>query len=156
MSHTPKPLSSACRRHFVLDDPSATLALGARFAAHLQIGDSVLLYGELGAGKTTFVRGLIQALMGQTEVPSPTYTLVQVYDTDIGEVWHGDMYRLERPQDCEELGLPDAFDDAICLIEWPDKLGDYAPQDALMLELEFDGDARRATLSGARDWITDV
>ena len=133
------------------------MALGARLAAHLKSGDVVALHGGLGAGKTTLVRGLLQALLGDdVEVPSPTYTLVQVYDTDIGEVWHGDMYRLARPEDGEELGLWDAFEDAICLIEWPDKLGGFWPRDALSITLDFKDAGRTARITGARKWIADV
>lgn len=143
--------------NFLLSNNQETLALGARLSTHLRVGDVVALHGGLGAGKTTLVRGLLQALLGEDcEVPSPTYTLVQIYETDIGEVWHGDMYRLSRPEDGEELGLFDAFEDAICLIEWPDKLGDFWPRDALSLTLDFHGEGRMATLSGHRDWIVDV
>lgn len=144
-------------RKFPLNDARDTLALGARLSGHLRVGDVVALRGGLGAGKTTLVRGFLQALLGdETEVPSPTYTLIQIYDTARGEVWHGDMYRLERPEDGEELGLFDAFEEVMCLIEWPDKLGDFWPKDALTLSLDFDGDGRVATLSGHRDWIDDV
>ncbi|MGB0908025.1 MAG: tRNA (adenosine(37)-N6)-threonylcarbamoyltransferase complex ATPase subunit type 1 TsaE [Maricaulaceae bacterium] len=143
-------------RTFDLGDESATLALGARLAAHLAAGDVVALRGDLGAGKTTLARGLIRALIGETDVPSPTYTLIQTYDTPRAELWHGDMYRLERPEDAYELGLLDAFEDCICLIEWPDKLGDLWPEDALDTHLTFDGEGRIATLSGDREWIENV
>lgn len=140
-----------------LPNAQATLALGARLAAHLVPGDVVALHGGLGAGKTTLVRGLLQALLGDdVEVPSPTYTLVQVYETNIGEVWHGDMYRLARPEDGEELGLWDAFEDAVCLIEWPDKLGGFWPKDALSITLDFQDAGRSARIMGARDWIANV
>ncbi|WP_371397026.1 tRNA (adenosine(37)-N6)-threonylcarbamoyltransferase complex ATPase subunit type 1 TsaE [Fretibacter rubidus] len=153
MSHAP----AISNQTITLPDTGASLALGGRLAAHLKPGDVVALHGDLGAGKTTLVRGLLQALLGAAvEVPSPTYTLVQIYDTDIGEVWHGDMYRLEQPKDGEELGLWDAFEDAICLIEWPDKLGGFWPRDALSITLGFDGEGRVATLTGQRDWIKHV
>ena len=93
-----------------------TLALGATLAEVVVPGDIIALTGDLGAGKTTLARGLIHALCGEIEVPSPTYTLVQMYDTPKGEIWHCDMYRLEQPRDAYELGLIEAFDTAICLI----------------------------------------
>ena len=131
-----------------LQDEAATLALGARLAPLVTTGDVIALSGDLGAGKTTLARGLIAALCGDIEVPSPTYTLVQTYDTPKGELWHCDMYRLERPEDGYELGLMDAFETAICLIEWPENLGDLLPRDCLKIDIGFDGVSRKATLSG--------
>lgn len=143
-----------------LGDEAATLALGAAIAAHIAAGDVLALRGDLGAGKTTLARGIITALLsglaGETEVPSPTYTLVQSYDTPKGELWHGDMYRLERPEACIELGLEDAFLDCICLIEWPDKLGGFLPETAINLTLRFDGDGRAARIEGSKNWIEDL
>jgi len=130
---------------------TATMALGARLAAILRTGDAVALTGGLGAGKTTLVRGLIQSVLGSIDVPSPTYTLVQSYNMPGYELWHCDMYRLERPEDGYELGLIDAFEEAVCLIEWPDKLGKLMPESALTIDIAFDGDGRVATLSGFGD-----
>jgi tRNA threonylcarbamoyladenosine biosynthesis protein TsaE len=84
------------------------------------------------------------------DVPSPTFTLVQVYDADGDEIWHADLYRLTHPDEVLELGLEDALADAICLIEWPDRLGPYAPKGALHLRLDAAGEGRRARLSGGR------
>ena len=142
---------------FDLKNDVATQQLGARLAVFLKPGDVLGLRGGLGAGKTSLARGFLQALIGEaTEIPSPTYTLIQVYETDNGEVWHGDMYRLKQAEECEELGLLDAFEDAICLIEWPDKLESYWPEDALDIILEFSGEGRRATLTGSKEWIMNV
>ena len=106
-------------------------------AQNLCPGDVVLLSGEVGVGKTHFARALIQSLLVSPEdVPSPTFTLVQTYETIKGEVWHADLYRLMSTLEIEELGLADAFDQAICLVEWPDRLGDLTPPDALHLHLE--------------------
>lgn len=128
--------------------------MGRAIAPRLRAGDTLALRGALGAGKTTLARGLIRALCGAVEVPSPTYTLVQIYETDKGELWHGDMYRLERPQACLELGLEDAFLDAICLIEWPDNLGAFLPQNAINLSLSFgEKSGRRLEISGEVPWI---
>lgn len=105
-------------------------------APNLKSGDTILLNGPVGAGKTHFARAFIKALLVNDEdVPSPTFTLVQTYDSLRGEVWHADLYRLSEEQEIEELGLSDAMIDAICLIEWPDRLGSYAPDDALNITL---------------------
>ncbi|UWR26361.1 tRNA (adenosine(37)-N6)-threonylcarbamoyltransferase complex ATPase subunit type 1 TsaE [Sulfitobacter sp. S223] len=120
-----------------LHSPDETAALAQRLGAKLTAGDTLLLSGDVGAGKTHFARALIQSLLSQPEdVPSPTFTLVQTYEAASGtEIWHADLYRLGDPSECEELGLTDAMDDAICLIEWPDRLADLRPQDALDIAL---------------------
>jgi len=117
-----------------LPSPEETAALARRMGAILRPRDVLLLSGGIGAGKTHFARALIQSLQDDPEdVPSPTFTLVQVYDTNAGELWHSDLYRLSHPDEIVELGLTEAFDTAICLIEWPDRLGDLVPDDALIL-----------------------
>ncbi len=131
-----------------LANESETLALGAKLSRRLAAGNVVALTGDLGAGKTTFSRGVIRALCHEDEVPSPTYTLVQVYDAPDCEVWHCDMYRLERPEDAYELGLMDAFEEAICLIEWPEKLGSLLPENAYHIHFAFDEDRRVAMIKG--------
>ena len=124
------------------------LSLGAKLAAQLCAGQTVALTGGLGAGKTTLARGMIQSLLGEIDVPSPTYTLIQTYECRDFELWHCDMYRLERPEDGYELGLEDAFEDAVCLIEWPDKLGALFPEDALSIHIDFEGEGRKVSLTG--------
>lgn len=131
-----------------LKSPDDTLALGARIAPLLIPGDTLYLEGDLGAGKTTFARGLIQSRLGPIEVPSPTYTLVQTYDWGDTELWHCDLYRLERSEDAYELGLIDALDEVISVIEWADRLGDLGPVNPLKITITFDGESRLATLSG--------
>ena len=134
-----------------LADDTATDRLAAWLAPRLQSGDAVMLHGPLGAGKTHFARALIRARLGRIEeVPSPSFTLVQVYDDGAAEIWHADLYRLSHPQDVLELGLVDAFEAAICLVEWPDRLGAMIPQGALHLTLTPKGDGRVAQLSGGR------
>ncbi|MHC0052014.1 tRNA (adenosine(37)-N6)-threonylcarbamoyltransferase complex ATPase subunit type 1 TsaE [Actibacterium sp. D379-3] len=114
-----------------------TAALARRIAGHLGAGDVLLLAGPIGAGKTHFARSLIQHLLARhnalEDVPSPTFTLVQTYEAGPLEIWHADLYRLLHPDDVLELGLADAFDTALCLVEWPDRLGDLVPADALTL-----------------------
>lgn len=131
-----------------------TRALGVRLAGLLRAGDSVLLHGPIGAGKSHLARALIQARLGRAEdVPSPTFTLVQVYEAEGAELWHADLYRLTHPDEVWELGLDEAFARAICLVEWPDRLGGHVPPGALHLRLVPDGDGRRALLSGGRDGL---
>lgn len=124
------------------------LALGARLGRALRSGDTVALIGGLGAGKTTLARGLVQSVLPHETVPSPTYTLVQTYEVSGFTLWHCDLYRLEHPDEAYELGLMDAMGEDVCLLEWPDRLGPLLPQDALKIEITFDGDGRQIKLTG--------
>jgi len=138
-----------------LADPDATARLAARVAACLRPGDVIALRGDLGAGKTAFARGLVRTLCGaEEEVPSPTFTLVQTYAAPDFDIWHFDLYRLERPEDAFELGLEDAVADGVTLIEWPEKLGRYLPPDRLDIHFAYGtGESERAaTLSGRGAW----
>jgi tRNA threonylcarbamoyladenosine biosynthesis protein TsaE len=140
-------------RIIALPDAAATLALGRRLGRRLAPGDVVCLSGDLGAGKTTLARGVIEAWTGEAEeAPSPTYTLVQTYLGAAGDLWHADLYRLQRPEDAWELGLEDAFASAACLIEWPALLEGRLPRDRLDIALDFAGEGRRATLRGHGAW----
>jgi tRNA threonylcarbamoyladenosine biosynthesis protein TsaE len=119
------------------DSPDQTAELAKVMAPALGPGDVMLLDGPVGAGKTHFARALIQALLVTPEdVPSPTYTLVQSYHGRTGEIWHADLYRISDLAEIEELGLLQAFNDAICLIEWPDRLDNLAPESALHMQFE--------------------
>jgi tRNA threonylcarbamoyladenosine biosynthesis protein TsaE len=134
-----------------LPDAEATEALGQRLALLALPGDVILLEGPIGAGKSCLARAFIRARLGpEEEVPSPTFTLVQVYEADGVEIWHADLYRLTHPDEVWELGLDDAFQTAICLVEWPDRLGEHVPPDALRLRLDAAGEGRRAVISGGR------
>lgn len=140
-----------------LATPENTAAFAAKLANILRVGDVILLQGGIGAGKSHFARSYIQSLQTTPEdVPSPTFTLVQVYDTTAGDIWHADLYRLTGPDDIIELGLTDAFETAICLIEWPDRLADLTPPNALLLDfIVCDDDSRILTLSGSKEyWST--
>lgn len=139
--------------------PDETSLLAQKLGSCLRPGDVVLMQGGIGAGKTHFARSLIQSLQDHPEdVPSPTFTLVQVYETRAGELWHADLYRLGSPDECVELGLADAFETAICLIEWPERLEDLAPQTALHLHLidSAQNDSRDIVFSWASSRWTDV
>ncbi|WP_095587829.1 tRNA (adenosine(37)-N6)-threonylcarbamoyltransferase complex ATPase subunit type 1 TsaE [Actibacterium ureilyticum] len=120
----------------VLHSEADTARLARRVAPMLRPGDVILLEGPIGAGKSLFARALIQSLLTTPEdVPSPTFTLVQTYATPDFEIWHADLYRLGSPDEVIELGLIDAFDTGVCLIEWPDRLGEMTPENAVTLRL---------------------
>jgi tRNA threonylcarbamoyladenosine biosynthesis protein TsaE len=121
-----------------LPTQAATEALAACIAPRLRPGDTLLLSGGIGAGKTAFARAMIRAAMGNSaeDVPSPTFTIVQTYAAPQGDIWHADLYRLTHPDEAQELGLTEAMESAICLIEWPDRLSGLAPADALELAFE--------------------
>jgi tRNA threonylcarbamoyladenosine biosynthesis protein TsaE len=140
-----------------LPTEAATQALAACIAPRLRPGDTLLLDGGIGAGKTAFARALIRARLGNPaeDVPSPTFTLVQTYPAPGGDIWHADLYRLSHPDEAQELGLTEAMETAICLIEWPDRLADLAPPDALSLSFEALADGtHRVRLSGPAPWPT--
>lgn len=127
------------RQTLPLHGPEETATFARAIGARLRAGDCLLLVGDIGAGKTHFARALIQSLQDTPEdVPSPTFTLVQTYDTAAGELWHADLYRLGDPSELVELGLTDAMETAIVLIEWPDRLGTLTPADATTLTFDTD------------------
>lgn len=127
--------------------------LGHILAKYARVGDCFLLRGQIGSGKSALARAFIRNLLGpDTEVPSPTFTLVQTYDHNDLEIWHADLYRLGDVQEAVELGLMDAFTDHICLIEWPELLGDLAPNTALDIELSVAPDCHFATLTFGDNW----
>lgn len=137
-------------------DADATAKDAVALGSALQTSDVILLSGSVGAGKTHFARALIQSLLITPEdVPSPTFTLVQTYDTQAGAIWHADLYRITSDTEIDELGLVEAFEDSICLIEWPDRLGPLRPADALSIDISPHGDGRIAALNWSDDkWDT--
>jgi tRNA threonylcarbamoyladenosine biosynthesis protein TsaE len=129
-------------------DADATARLGAAIAKALRPGDTICLFGPLGAGKSTLARGLIRALTRpDEEVPSPTFTLVQTYEADGMPIAHFDLYRLARASEIEELGLDEALDDGVAIIEWPERLEGRLPPDRLDIVIAPDGDGRTAILA---------
>jgi tRNA threonylcarbamoyladenosine biosynthesis protein TsaE len=157
------PTAAAQHRTLALPTEAATEALARRLSGLARPGDVILLDGPIGAGKSCLARAFIRARLGEgEEVPSPTFTLVQVYD-DPGartgggtEIWHADLYRLTHPDEVGELGLDDAFKTAICLVEWPDRLGQHVPPGALCIRLEHAGEGRRALVSGGRPGLAQA
>ncbi|MCC9621008.1 tRNA (adenosine(37)-N6)-threonylcarbamoyltransferase complex ATPase subunit type 1 TsaE [Thalassospira sp. MA62] len=125
-------------RTVTVSDQTGTEALAAQLAAVAEAGDVILMHGTLGMGKSAFCRAFIRALAQNPheEVPSPTFTLVQVYDLEPLPVWHFDLYRLSDPEEVHELDIEDAFSDAVSLIEWPDRLEYLTPENRLDIHIE--------------------
>lgn len=139
-----------------LPDLAAMTGFGARIAERLRVGDVVALEGGLGAGKTTLARAIIGALGYQGEVPSPTFTIVETYEAPPLRlpVVHADFYRLERPQEVEEIGLDDYRESAALIAEWPDLAGGFGQEaSCLSILLEIEDRGRIAIVKGAADWL---
>lgn len=136
-----------------LADEAATAALGVALARQIRRGEAICLNGPLGAGKSTMARALVRALTSpEEEVPSPTFTLVQTYDGPDFPIAHFDLYRLSDPDEAYEIGLDEALEDGVALIEWPQRLEDRLPVDRLDIEITLEGDARRARLKAHGSW----
>lgn len=143
----------------VLSGEGETEAFGQLLAGALDAGDTVLLSGTLGAGKSALARAILRARLGNpaAEVPSPSYTLVNVYEPEVGPpVWHADLYRLGDSSELAELGLEDALASTICLIEWPDRLPS-PPTRRLEIALALPSDAsaedvRIAQITATGSW----
>ncbi len=145
--------SPVFERTLALADAAATEALGGRIAAGLSAGDAVALEGDLGAGKTTLARAILRALGVTEDVPSPTFTLVQLYETPRLTVRHYDLYRIEKPEEIDELGLDEALGEGAALIEWPERAADRLPPDRLQVVLTSTGaESRLASLRGPVKW----
>lgn len=151
----------ACRFKLEAPDADATARLAAAIAGVCRPGDCLALSGELGAGKTTFARGFIRALApGEGEITSPTFTLVQSYATagrNQGTgmtIWHFDLYRIRRGEELDELGLDEALDSGVTLVEWPERAGSRLPMDRLVVRIDVaDASGQRIfTLDAGGDW----
>lgn len=151
-------MTHAAARLVHLSSEAATAALAARVAQRARQGDVIALSGPLGSGKTSFCRAFIRARgLGGADVPSPTFTLVEIYaESDGPPIWHFDLYRLDAPEEAWELGIEEAFAEAISLIEWPERLGALLPAEHLHLSLAPGPtpDARSATVTASPSWAS--
>jgi tRNA threonylcarbamoyladenosine biosynthesis protein TsaE len=142
-----------------LPDLAAVETFGARIAARLRAGDVIALSGSLGAGKTTLARAILAALGYAGDVPSPTFTIVETYDSPAMRlpVAHADFYRLKRPEEVEELGLDDYREGAVLIAEWPANAGGFAHEPGcLSIALEIAGSGRRAIVEPGADWQSRI
>lgn len=140
------------RTAFPLPDLAATERLGGAIADGLITGDAVALWGDLGTGKTTLARAILQKLGVAEDVPSPTFTIVQSYDTPRLSVSHYDLYRVKHPREMDELGFDDALDQGAALVEWPERAPEALPPDTLHVRLSLTDGERLARLTGPARW----
>jgi tRNA threonylcarbamoyl adenosine modification protein YjeE len=144
--------SPTFRAEIALPGLADTTALAGRIAPLMGLGDAVALWGDLGAGKTTLAREILRALGVTEDVPSPTFTLVQAYETPHLTVAHYDLYRLKSARELHELGFREALEDGAVLVEWPERAPDYLPDGTLHLRLSVDGEGRRVKITGPDRW----
>ena len=134
-------------KQLIIKNEAAMMQLGGSIADHFTKGGIVLLNGDLGAGKTTLVRGLLRHLGYKGTVKSPTYTLVEPYNIDGRSIYHFDLYRLGDPEELEYIGGRDYWEsDALCLIEWPEKAMGYLPEADLEISISHQGERRNITI----------
>lgn len=132
-----------------LANEDATRSLGQGLAHIACKGDVFALYGTLGMGKSVLARAFVQELLGNVEVPSPTFTLVQSYETPEFEICHYDLYRLKNPDEIFELGMEEAMYESVCLIEWPERMQPYLPRKTIKIELSPQDNGRRVAITVA-------
>ena len=152
MAENPDSFTEITRARIVLPTLAQTHALGAAIARRLRQGDAVALWGDLGTGKTTLARAILTALGVTGEVPSPTFTIVQSYETPNLLVSHYDLYRLKSAREMDELGLDDALDQGAVLVEWPGRAPEALPPDTLHVRLSLDQGERSARITGPARW----
>jgi len=142
----------SCSFESHLSDEVATVNMGNRIADIIEQGAVIYLHGDLGAGKTTFTRGVVQGFGHTGKVKSPTYTLVEPYELERANVYHFDLYRLGDPEELEYMGIRDYFSaEAICVVEWPEKGGEFIPVPDLNITLSYVGDERKIVISSASE-----
>ena len=134
---------------YVIHSEPEMVNLAQKLAPKFHAGDVVALYGTLGVGKTTFVRALVQTLLhSNIDVPSPTFTLLQTYDTPNYTLYHFDFYRLKNPEEAYEIGIEDAFSSGVSFIEWPEKIGSLLPKQHISITIEMQSDTRLVHIEG--------
>lgn len=134
------------RAEFICATEKDTADVGKKLAKIARKGDVFALFGTLGMGKSVLSRAFVQALVGAEEVPSPTFTLVQTYETTDFDIYHFDLYRIKSPEEIFELGAEEAIYEGVCLIEWPEKMGPYLPSDAFRIEITPFASGRKITI----------
>lgn len=134
------------KKFFNLENEAQTVELAQKLAKITKQGDIWALNGTLGAGKTVFARAFIKELSDANEVPSPTFTLLQTYATPEFDIYHYDLYRLEKPTDVFELDVEEAFYSGVSLVEWPEKMGKFLPRNVWNVLFEINGNGRKITL----------
>lgn len=132
---------------FISENEEQTAHIAAELAEIAEIGDVWALHGTLGMGKSVFARAFIKHLSDAEEVPSPTFTLVQMYAARNFEIYHYDLYRLEKPSDIFELDVEEAFYNGVSLVEWPEKMGNLSPRNMWNITIEADEKGRKITVS---------
>lgn len=132
---------------FHLVDEAATKKLGQTLARLSRVGDVFALYGTLGMGKSVLARAFVQELTGAEEVPSPTFTLMQIYEAPAFEIYHFDLYRLKSADEIFEIGVEDAMYAGVCLIEWPERMAPYLPRDIFKVEILPEGTGRKVIIT---------
>lgn len=142
----------SCRFEFHLANEAATVSMGTHLAGLIDKGVVIYLHGDLGAGKTTLTRGIVQGCGHNGKVKSPTYTLVEPYELVRGNVYHFDLYRLGDPEELEFMGIRDYFStDSICIVEWPEKGGEFIPVPDLNITLSYTGNERKIIINSASE-----
>ncbi len=131
---------------FISQNEQQTADFAKKMASVAQKGDVIALFGTLGMGKSVFSRAYIQYFLGNIDIPSPTFTLLQTYETASFEIHHYDLYRIKEADEIFELGMEDAFYQNVCLIEWPEKMGGYLPRKAIRIEITQEQEGRRISV----------
>ena len=136
---------------FSSNSEEQTSEIAKKLALIAKRGDVFALYGTLGMGKSVFARSFIKSLTKNEDVPSPTFTLVQDYQSVDFDIFHFDLYRLEHPDEVFELGFEDAVFNGVCLVEWPEKAGNWLPKDIFNIEIKASTEGRLITITASSD-----